>query len=171
MELPGTVRSFALLRHGRRYRRPCGKEQLRLSKMAWLPQWQQLLDLGFEESVIASCQFNSPHRKEFRFSTYLLDAKSLEVRCPGGHQHLKIEGKHTRPSAVYTHDLARHLAVHFATALRRQRFAADEETLDGYESVVTNDVLVSRQLLALQTGLGAARITSMCSRLEVPWKS
>ena len=139
------LRSFALLRHGRRYRRPCGKEQPRLSKMAWLPQWQQLLDLGFEESVIASCQFNSPHRKEFRFSTYLVDAKSLEVRCPGGHQHLKIEGKHTRPSAVYTHDLARHLAVHFARALRRQRFAADEIMLEGYESVVANDVLVSRQ--------------------------
>ena len=74
-------RSFLLLRHGRRYKRPCGKKQPRLSKMAWLQAWQRLKELGFEESVVASCQFGSPQRKEFRFLTYLVDAVGLEVRC------------------------------------------------------------------------------------------
>lgn len=39
-------RAFTLLRVGRRKRWPCGLEQPRLSKMAWLTFWQTLLALG-----------------------------------------------------------------------------------------------------------------------------
>ena len=54
-------RSFVLLKHGRRFRGPCAKEQPRLSKMAWLSAWASLLRAGFEEFICASCQFGSPH--------------------------------------------------------------------------------------------------------------
>eukprot|EP00435_Cladocopium_sp_Y103_P016644 s3901_g4.t1 len=138
-------RSFQLLRHGRRHHRPCGKEQPRLSKMAWLRAWAYCLQIGFSESVIASCQFGSPHRKEFRFLTYGIDSESLEARCPGGHDHIKIEGKFTRASAVYSWELARHLALHFARALRA--VAAQDEAFDvaGHESPLTNDVLAAQE--------------------------
>ena len=111
-------RSFLLLRPGRRHRRPCGKEQPRRSKMAWLKAWSQLKALCFKESVVASCQFGSPHRKEFLLLTYMLDAESLQVKCPGGHDHVKIQGSLTKQSAVYTFDLAKHFAWHFYRALR-----------------------------------------------------
>ena len=86
-------RSFVLLRHGRRFSRPCGKEQPRSSKMRRLGAWSSLLELGFEESIVASCQYGSPHKKEFVFLTFLIDSKTLEHRCPGGHQHVKIQGQ------------------------------------------------------------------------------
>ena len=134
-------RSFLLLRHGRRFRRPCGKEQPRRSKMAWLRAWSQLRALGFQESVIASCQFGSPHRKEFLLLTYMLDADSLQVKCPGGHDHVKIQGSLTKQSAVYTHDLAKHLAWHFFRALRALDLQGDDSRAHGHESVVSNDIL------------------------------
>lgn len=137
-------RSFALLKVGRRYQRPCGKEQPRLSKMAWLQFWGTLISLGFEESVIASCQFGSPHRKEFRFITYLLNASKLETRCPGGHQHIRIQGGYTKQSAIYTWELSQHLADAFAVALRRDAAAdSDMPCVDGYESIVINDLLIA----------------------------
>ena len=136
-------RSFLLLRHGRRHGRPCGKEQPRLSKMRWLKAWQQLLSLDFTESVIASCQFGSPHKKEFIFVTWGLDGQSLDVRCPGGHEHLVIQGAYTKASAVYTWDLARHLAAHFARALRRIALTEGDISITGYESPLINDVLAT----------------------------
>eukprot|EP00438_Fugacium_kawagutii_P018640 Skav235460 [mRNA] locus=scaffold1451:27264:29552:+ [translate_table: standard] len=114
--------------------------------MRWLQAWAQLLRDGFEQSVIASCQFGSPHRKEFMFLTYGLKTSSLQVKCPGGHPHIKIEGAYTKSSAVYTWDLAKHLAQHFARALRAFAWAEDLDNKHaGYESVVVNDLLVSRQ--------------------------
>ena len=137
-------RSFVLLRHGRKHGAPCGKEQPHLSKMAWLPAWSQLLDMDFLESVIASCQFGSPHRKQFRFITYLLDSEGLEVRCPGGHEHVRVEGAYTKDSAVYVWGLARHLAKHFSAALARVRAAENDCTsVEGHESLILNDLLAS----------------------------
>jgi hypothetical protein len=107
-------RSFTLLRVGRRKRRPCGLEQPRLSKMVWLSFWRTLLALGFEEAIIASCQFGCLHRKGFRFLVYLLDAVFLEARCQGGHHHIRIEGKWTKGSAVYVDGLGKRLASAFA---------------------------------------------------------
>ena len=66
-----------------------------MSKMAWMAAWKAMLKLGFEEAVIASCQFESIHKKEFRFLLYMLCAQRLERRCPGGHEHVKIEGSLT----------------------------------------------------------------------------
>ena len=88
-------RAFTLLKVGRRKRRLCGLEQPRLSKMAWLNFWQTLSLLGFEEAIIASCQFGCVHRKEFRLVVFLLDAMFLEARHKGGHHHVRIEGKWT----------------------------------------------------------------------------
>ena len=137
-------RSFVLLRHGRRYRTPCGKEQPCLSKMGWLKAWRALCMLGFRESIIASCQFGSPHKKEFKLLTYLLDAEGLEVKCPGGHTHVRIEGSLTKGSAVYVWDLAAHFAKFFSKALRKVAFEESEEKPQlGFESVVINDVLAA----------------------------
>ena len=108
--------------------------------------WQRLKEHGFEESVVASCQFGSPHRKEFRFLTYLVDAVGLEVRCPGGHPHVKIEGAITKGTAAYVWELAAHLARFFSKALRRARsLEADESAEQGFESLVVNDLLASAQ--------------------------
>ena len=137
-------RSFILLRHRQKHGAPCGKEQPRLSKMAWMRAWKRLLELGFEESVLASCQFGSIHKKEFRFITYLLDSTSLQVKCPGGHERVKIEGAYTRPSAIYTWDLAKHVAKHFARALLAQRGHDDDAApTTGIESALVNDLLAS----------------------------
>ena len=137
-------RSFVLLKVGHRKKKPCGLEQPRLSKMAWTEFWASLLGLGFKESIMASCQFGSIHRKEFRFLLYLLDAEGLETRCPGGHPHVKIEGKYTKGSAVYVEALGRHLAKGFADALRRRRALDDESfNVDGFESVVSHDIVVA----------------------------
>lgn len=113
-------RSCVLLKHGRpgrRFNRPCGKEQPRRSKMAWMRAWLGLLRLGFQQAVIASCQFGSPHKREFVFLLYGVDAESLEVKCPRGHEHIKIQGSLTKGSAVYTWGLAAHVAQAFSRAL------------------------------------------------------
>lgn len=143
--------SFLILRHARKHRRPCGKEQPHLSKMRWLQAWQNLYDLGFTNAVIASCQFGSPHKKEFIFVTWGIDNASFETRCPGGHAHQKIEGAATRPSAIYVWDLARHIALHFDKALRRIAFCDhDSPETQGHESVAINDILIARQWRTLK---------------------
>ena len=60
--------------------------------MAWTRAWAALRRLGFSEAIIASCQFASIHKKEFVFLLPGLDAQRLQVKCPGGHRHVKIEG-------------------------------------------------------------------------------
>ena len=120
-------------------------EQPRLSKMAWLSVWQFLIKYkGFREAIVASCQFGSIHRKEFRLLGRGLDMEALEVRCPGGHDHVRIEGRWTKDSAIYVPALAEHFARAFAVALRRQR-TVEEHQLDvrGLESVLSNDVLTT----------------------------
>ena len=134
-------RSFCLLRVARRCFRPCGLEQSRLSKMAWLTFWKTLLDLGFSEAVIASCMFGSPRRKEFRLLCYLLETDRLDVRCHGGHTHVRIQGKFTKASAVYVDGVARHIAEAFHTALSaldaRERLQPETK---GLESPVVNEI-------------------------------
>ena len=118
-------------------------EQPRLSKMAWLSIWLFLIrEKGFAEAIVASCQFGSIHRKEFRLLGWGIDMQALETRCPGGHDHVRIEGKWTKDSAVYVPALAEHLARAFAKALRR-KIHTEAATVDvkGLESVVCNDVL------------------------------
>ena len=137
-------RALLLLRQGRRYRRPCGLEQSRLSKMAWLETWRSLLDKDFEEAIIASCAFGSIHKKEFRLLCYLLDVGFLDRRCPGFHSHVRIEGVYTKPSAVYVDGLADHIAQAFCFSLD----ALDAEdrldfSIEGLEDTLANDVMLT----------------------------
>ena len=121
---------------------PSGLEQPRLSKMAWLACWRFLLSKGFTESVVASCQFGSPHKKEFRILSHMLSQEDLEVKCPGGHLHVPIQGKFTKPSAIYTPGVARHIAGEFKRSLEKQNFdRRDEGSHVGFESLVVNDLL------------------------------
>ena len=121
---------------------PCLLEQPRLSKskMAWLSIWRFLLRRkGFYEAIVASC-----HRKEFRLLLWKLSQEFLDVRCPGGHQHVPIQGTYTKASAVYVDKLAKHFARAFAQALDRdRRLRAGEPRCEGIESVVCNDLLLS----------------------------
>ena len=111
-------RALVLLHVGRRCMTPCGLEQSRLSKMCWLSFWTSLLDVGFREAVIASCQFGCVHRKEFRLLCFLLDVDFLDARCRGGRSHdIQIQGKYTKPSAVYVDGVADHIASAFNAAL------------------------------------------------------
>lgn len=114
----------------RTYNRPNLLEQPFLSKMAWLSMWKLLLQKGFIETAIASCMFGSPQKK-FRLLSYGLDRQQLSVPCNGRHQHLRIEGKFTKPSAVYVPRLAR-MTRSFLSALAPCT-----------ESVVLNDLLLT----------------------------
>lgn len=126
------------------YKRPNLFERPFLSKMAWLSTWKFLLQRGFNESAIASCMFGSPHLKKFRLLSYRLDHTQLSVACDGSHQHLRIEGQLTKPSAIYVPKLARRFALVFAAALKK---ISDDEK-DSYlspciESVVRNNLLMT----------------------------
>ena len=102
----------------RTYNRPNLLEQPFLSKMAWLSMWKLLLQKGFIETAIASCMFGSAQKK-LRLLSYGLDRQQLSVPCNGRHQHLRIEDKFTKPSAVYVPRLAKRFAAVFAAALVR----------------------------------------------------
>ena len=127
---------------------PAGLEQPRLSKMAWLTCWRFLLMKGFAESVVASCQFGSPHKKEFRILSHLLSHEHLEVKCPGGHQHLPIQGKYTKPSAIYVPGVARHIAFEFKRSLDKQKLdQLGDRGHVGLESLLVNDLLCTAKWL------------------------
>eukprot|EP00435_Cladocopium_sp_Y103_P074323 s580_g48.t1 len=137
-------RALCLLRVGKRCRRPCAAEQSRLSKMCWLSLWISLRSQGFTEAVIASCVFQSIHRKEFRLLCHLLDSGMLDRRCPGGHSHVRIQGAYTRPSAVYTDALADHIALAFKRSL--EALNSEERLMpetEGLETILANDVMLS----------------------------
>ena len=95
--------------------------------------------------ICASCQVGSIHRrKEFRLLCYAFNGGKLEVRYPGGHSHVRIEGAYTKPSAEYVPQLAEHFAQIFAFALR-QKASREAEIPDvrGVESVAANGLLFS----------------------------
>ena len=133
-------RSFAILWFAWRCGTPSLLETPYLSKMAWLPMWRYLLDIGFTEAALNSCAFGSPHKKPFRLLGWGLDMQMLTVPCPGGHHHVRIEGKFTKPSAVYHPGVARRIAECFASALRKSEPPSTPTT--SLESVVLNDLLV-----------------------------
>eukprot|EP00435_Cladocopium_sp_Y103_P038785 s1447_g10.t1 len=138
-------RSLILLRAGRRHGRPCGLEQPRRSKMAWLQEWISLVASGdFQEAILAACQFGSPHQKEFRFLLFLIAVADVEKRCTRDHPHVRIEGKYTKKSAIYTPEMGLHLAVAFKSALRKQITREEPSwSLEGLESVVSNDMMLT----------------------------
>jgi len=136
-------RAFIILRVGRKRRTPSGLEQPRRSKMCWTPMWKSLLTKGFSEAVIASCQFGSIHQKEFRLLIHRLSAERLQVKCPGGHRHVPIQGAFTKPSATYVRGLARRIALEFRRTLEHTAKEDDENPVAGLESILANDALLS----------------------------
>lgn len=120
-------------------------EQPRRSKMRWLKMWQRLLALGAVETWTASCSFGSPHMKEFVFISAWMDASSIHHPCSKDHTHIPIQGRFTKPSAVYTPGLALALAKLF-----KQRLDSQDEALnffdlkvDGLEDQASNDLALS----------------------------
>lgn len=171
------LRAFTLLWFCYIYERPSLLEQPRLSKMCWTHIWKRFLLRGLREAVVASCQFGSPHRKEFRLMTYLLDETFIDTRCPGGHRHLRIEGRFTKPSATYTPALGLHLAKAFRAAL--EKIDRDENIkVHGLESILVNDVLATSRWKPLRAWrwkakshinvLESSTIVSLLK--EVAWK-
>ena len=124
---------------------PALGEQPRLSKMCWLSIWRFLIEhKDFAEAVVASCQFGFPHKKEFRMLGWGIDMQRMQTKCPGGHEHLRIEGQYTKPSAIYVPALAEHFAAFIHQALRvRAAREASEANVAGLESVLANDVLLT----------------------------
>ena len=117
-------------------------EQPHLSKMSRLNPWKYLLSLGLQEAIVASCQFSSIRRKEFKLTRAGIEMSKLDVRCPGGHSHVRIEGKFTKPSAVYAPQLASFLAGHLRDAIiGLEKRWEDFDAEPGYESVIINDCL------------------------------
>ena len=119
---------------------PAFLEQPRLSKMAWLSAWQWLLSLGMNEAVVASCMLGRIHRKEFRFLLCGFSAEDFEVKCSGGHHHVRVEGAYTKLSAIYAPGVVTHLAAQVEKALTAAQQLVEEKSA-GIESVVVNDLL------------------------------
>lgn len=67
----------------------------------------------------------------------------LSVPCAGGHQHVRIDGKYTKPGAVYHPQVAERIASCFAPALKKQRVGNEEVQRPKLESVVINDLLLA----------------------------
>lgn len=140
------LRSFALMLVASRSRAIGLLEQSRKSKMCWMPEWKRFLENGWaHEEWCASCIYGSIHKKEFRFLVANLDSTELHRRCDHFHQHVRIEGKYTKASAVYTDQLAVALANCISKGLRLKKACeAYHQTKDsGLESVAFNDLLVS----------------------------
>ena len=156
-------RGFAILWFAWRCGTPALLETPYLSKMAWLPMWRYLLEIGFVEAALNSCAFGSPHKKPFRLLGWGLDMQMLTVPCPGGHQHVRIEGKFTKPSAVYHPGVAKRIAECFAAALRKAE-PPTTPPATSLESVVLNDLLVQNGQ-QWHTGSGQSRATSTSSRV------
>ena len=122
-------------------------EQPLRSKMAWLEEWRFLVLAEWaKEAKLSACMFGSIHRKDFRLlAVGDVDTSPLEVKCDGSHSHVKIEGKYTKPSAVYPDLLAETMAAVMDKAVAKKlRLQCYQEPLKpGLESLLVNDVLQS----------------------------
>ena len=140
------LRAISLLFLCHRIAAICLLEQPRRSKMAWLSEWIAMLEhFAAQETWLASCNFNSPHQKEFRLIGVNLNVGELHHPCTRDHSHIKIEGKFTKPSATYTDALAARFAQVIDKALskklRIQNY--DQVKCDGLESTLSNDVALT----------------------------
>ena len=117
-------------------------EQSRRSKMAWLTEWRWLVDSGLcSEAWLASCMYGSPHQKEFRLLGGNIEMARLHRACDRSHSHVVIQGKYTKPSATYTHELAEAFATEISRALRTKKAVDSYHQIDsvGLESPLFND--------------------------------
>ena len=121
-------------------------EQPRRSKMAWMREWRRLLELfGARETHLASCNFGSPHQKEFRLLGVNFNIEELYAPCTRDHDHVKVQGSLTKGTAVYTDLLAKRFADVLAEAIRKKkaREAILDVKTDGLESVLSNACALS----------------------------
>ena len=140
------LRSFALMMVASRVKAIGLLGQSRKSKMCWMPEWKRFLENGWaHEEWCASCMYGSIHKKEFRFLVTNLNSSELHRSCDHSHRHIRIEGKYTKASAVYTDQLAAALAACISKGLRLKKACeAYHHTQDsGLESVAFNDLLLS----------------------------
>ena len=69
----------------------------------------------------------------------------LNVPCPGGHAHVRIEGRYTKKkSAIYHPVVAERIADCFDEALTRGALDDESNLAPKLESVIMNDVLLQK---------------------------
>ena len=119
-------------------------EQPRRSKMRWLLEWKRLVALGAVECVVASCAYGSPHQKEFGLIGANIVLDGIARRCTRDHVHIPIQGRYTKPSAVYCPALAVAFAELFQQHIIDYDLQQRSEDFDisGLESILANDVSV-----------------------------
>ena len=112
------------------------------SKMRWLRHWRRAIQLGAREVHLASCAYGSIHEKKFCFLGAGMKVELLHRKCTKDHQHVRIQGKYTKASAIYCRGLAVSLARFFRDHLAARRRAEErlEVSTVGLEDVVTNDL-------------------------------
>ena len=141
------LRALTLLFLAHRYGVPALGEQPWSSMMRFLPSWRALEEKpGVRTMRSDSCAFGSVHLKSFRFIAVHLGIDRLNRRCSGDHSHIPVEGRYTKASASYTHELAHEIAACFAEAVaaRKNVFQAEESRpVDGLENQLVNLVATS----------------------------
>ena len=123
-------------------------EQPRRSKMAWLREWRRLVEIfGAQETHLASCNFESIHQKEFRLLGVNFNIHKLYHPCTRDHSHVKIQGKYTKDSAVYTDALAARIADVLSEEIRIKKAASNyfDINVDGLESALSNHLALSSE--------------------------
>ena len=140
------LRALSLILFAASLNVPAILEQPRRSKMRKLSEWLFLIASGLAyETWLASCQYGSPHQKEFVLLSTFPETAGLHRRCTKDHSHVKIEGVWTKASAVYTDQLAEALAGSFDKALsrRHRETRAHDKKAAGLENIAVNDYLLS----------------------------
>ena len=118
-----------------------GETPLR-SKMRWLKVWKRIVALGASEILLDSCAYGSIHQKGFCFLAINMNASGLSKRCTKDHEHVRIEGRFTKNSAIYCDGLASALARCFRDPIvsKINLESVVDFKKEGLEDIVTNDV-------------------------------
>ena len=160
----------------------CLIENPRRSKFFWLPAVKALLrkpEVRYD--WLASCAYGSPHKKEFGFLSCHAETAQLHRKCPGGHSHLPVQGKHAKASAIYHDTVALALGSVFDRALKALPPPPAPEA-EGLEGLVVNDILAStewevasswtwkspRHINVLESDSGLALYKKACPRERRP---
>ena len=118
------------------------------SLMKHLPSWIAMAEKDHCEIVRCdSCAYGSIHLKSFAFMCVWADTQPITRRCSGDHEHVQVEGAHTKKSATYVPLLAEALAQVMAAGIRRLSKFMEEIDIpktEGLESQAINDLCLSR---------------------------
>ena len=92
-----------------------------------------------------SCAFRSIHKKSFAFLGTHANMSHIDYRCPGGHEHVLVQGAYTKASASYTPLLAKALALVIRDGILRRKKEVSESDINvkGLENLFLNDMLLS----------------------------